>query len=115
MKKETKKTWFLAIAFVLGMVSVVFGADSTSYMANVMAYGKWVVSVIAGLVTLSAAGTLMWGYHLKDIGDMRGDAMVKNSFTTLIICGVCWALIGAFLFKGAELNTGAAGITEGWK
>ena len=115
MKKETKKTWFLAIVFVLGMVSVVFGADSTSYMANVMSYGKWIVNIVGGIVALSAAGFLMWGYHLRHTGDQRGDAMVKNAFTTLIVCAVCWALIGAFLFKGAELNTGAAGITEGWK
>jgi hypothetical protein len=114
MKTETKKTWFLAIVFILGLVSVVYG-DSTAYMANVMTYGKWLVSIIAGIATLSAAGFLMWGYNLKHMGDMRGDQMVKGAFTTLIVCAICWALIGAFLFKGAELNTGAAGITEGWK
>jgi hypothetical protein len=41
--------------------------------------------------------------------------MVKNALWTIVICAIAWALLGAFLFKGAELNTGVNNITNGWQ
>jgi hypothetical protein len=114
MKMKTRKVLFMTVFFVLSVFSILF-ADSTQYMANVMSYGKWVVGIVAGIVTLSAVGYLMWGLHLRNAGDMKGDAMVKNAIWTIVICAVAWALLGAFLFKGAEMQTGVNNITNGWQ
>lgn|GEM_PF-1825831 len=114
MKVKMEKVLFLTVLFVLGIFSAIF-ADSNSYMQNVMAYGKWVVGIIAGIVTLSSVGYLMWGLHLRNSGDIKGDQMVKNALWTIVICAIAWALLGAFLFKGAELNTGVNNITNGWQ
>ncbi len=111
---KTRKVLFMTVVFVLSVFSVIF-ANSDQYMANVMSYGKWVVGVVAGIVTLAAVGYLMWGLHLRNAGDMKGDQMVKNALWTIVICAIAWALLGAFLFKGAELQTGVVNTTNGWQ
>jgi hypothetical protein len=86
MKMKTRKVLFMTVVFVLSVFSVIF-ANSDQYMANVMSYGKWVVGVVAG----------------------------KNALWTIVICAIAWALLGAFLFKGAELQTGVVNTTNGWQ
>jgi lysylphosphatidylglycerol synthetase-like protein (DUF2156 family) len=110
------KSWFWTLAFVLCMVSVVAAiGDADSQIASVMTYIKWIIGIVAGIVTLSAVGTLMWGFHLKNLGDPKGNDMIKNSLMTIVVCAVAWALLGALILKGTALGTGVNKIDEGWK
>lgn len=110
------KSWILVLAFVLCTVSIFSAALSADdQIGNVMTYVKWIIGIVAGIVTLSAVGTLMWGFHLKNLGDPKGNDMIKNSLMTIVVCAVAWALLGALIVKGTSLGTGVTNIDKGWQ
>jgi hypothetical protein len=110
---ERVKTYVMAAFFILYAVSAFAGSDDQ--IALVMQYVKWIVGVVAGIVTVSSVGFLMWGLHLKNQGDPKGNDMVKNALWTIVICAVAFALLGALIFKGKELGTGVNNIEKGWQ
>lgn len=113
MSLEKVKVFVLSVFFAL-MVASVF-ADSQSQIDSVMNYVKWIIGIVAGIVTASSVGFLMWGMHLKNQGDQKGNDMVKNALWTIVVCAVAFALLGALVLKGKELGTGVNGIEKGWQ
>jgi hypothetical protein len=112
MKKIVSRLFFV-LALLTVCVNVF--ASSDTEIANVMVYIKWVIGIVAGIVTASAVGFFLWGWHLKNQGDPKGPEMIKNAIWTLVMAAVAWSVLGALVMKGAELNTGVNNITKGWQ
>jgi len=97
------------------IVAFASGASSDDYVNNVMVYIKWIDGVISGFATLSAVGLFVWGKHQQTLGDPKGGDMMKNALWTVIIAAVGWAVLGALLLRGAELNTSITNAGKGWQ
>jgi hypothetical protein len=115
MKNFSKEFRILLFTVTSFFAYTLVFADADSNVAQVINYIKWLIGVLAGLVTVGSVGTLLWGLWERNNGNPKGDDRIKNSLWTILWCSVAWLLLGALVLAGGKFGTGIQGIEKGWQ